>query len=555
VAQDEALSMAGRSAPTGRLPEPEQQSEHRAGPPLDVNALRHPAEYSRLVLAAATAVVAPGVMVMFIVIVLATGPLELLGLAALLLAVAVATLWLFLVTGRAHLLGNSLLVSHESLPELQGVVDTVRDHVGYSRRVDVYVSEAAEKPVMLATFMGTRILILKSTTVSDLQTEANLPQLKFLLGSEFGALKARHQQFILLSVLLEFETKLKILNIFLAPYFRATVYTGDQIGAACCGSLPAAVAMLNRLMVGKELGSSVLSEGVVNQAAVVRKRWLPRLEQMNSTTPHLTNRYLNLMAFMAANFPEETKAYLDSLDEPARGRLTAFNESSTHRTGYKTSVAALTAVAALITALVLVLTGLGMAQWRSEILAAIEPAPSSSPSPEPEPGPTFPVPEPSPTFPVPEASPTTSNRLPLYLLLTAIPDEVEPCRQVIVEAAFGQGAVLEVECSPVNFDSLTYVEYESVAELEASYASIVPASLPGADCSAVPSSLVYDISTSNGVRALSCYENQNGAIVFVWTSTIRSALGDSHLLGICTSNSRAYERMYEEWEILVTRAS
>ena len=44
-----------------------------------------------------------------------------------------------------------------------------------------------------------------------------------------------------------------VLNFFIAPWERATVYTGDQVAATCCGSLDESVTALNRLLV--ELGA------------------------------------------------------------------------------------------------------------------------------------------------------------------------------------------------------------------------------------------------------------------------------------------------------------
>lgn len=539
-ASDESLDKAPHSGRATRLTEPEQSPASSDGSPLDIETLRHPAEYSRLILAVSASIIGVGVLLLIFVIVYSTSLVELAGVFALLLLLVVGIIWLFLIVGRARLLGNCLFVSHLSLPQLQQVVDTVRNRVGYSRRVDIYVSDSVDHPVTLATFMGTRILILKAGTVADLETEDNRQQLEFVLGSVFGALKARHRQFILLSVLLEFETKLKVLNVFLTPYFRATVYTGDQIGAACCGSVTAALAAMNRLMVGKELASNVALEGVLNQAVKVRKRLLPRLGQLDSTTPHLTNRYLNLLAFMASKFPEEMNAYVTSLDSPSRELLAELNDTSIHGRSLRPARAVL-ATAALVTVSVLALLGLGMSQWRSEIVAAFEPAPTATPMPAP-------TQEPAPAPP----EPTRTTSFGLSILLSVIPNEVEPCQETTVEAEFRQG-VREISCSPSSLDSLHYVQYESEASMREDYLSIVPTTLPGSDCSAGPSSLAYNFRTSSGVSDLSCYENQGGSIVFVWTSKVTNIFGDSHLLGICTSRSLDYPQIYAEWRALISR--
>lgn len=83
-----------------------------------------------------------------------------------------------------------------------------------------------------------------------------------------------------------------------------------------------------------------------------------------------------------------------------------------------------------------------------------------------------------------------------------------------MEAASRQGE-RALDCSPINWDSLQYIQYGSEVEMVADYFSIVPATLPGCNCSISPSALTYNASTSYGVHDRSCYENQSGAIVLV----------------------------------------
>lgn len=122
-------------------------------------------------------------------------------------------------------------------------------------------------------------------------------------GVEFGRLKARQRQFTLVVAWIEVREDLGLLRLFLTPYFRATTYSDDQIGTACCDDIPAAGAMMNRILVGKDLSPSLAISGVLDQAARVRSRWLPRFAQLAMNEPHLTNRHLNLMAFAERTSP------------------------------------------------------------------------------------------------------------------------------------------------------------------------------------------------------------------------------------------------------------
>ncbi|MDQ6740854.1 MAG: hypothetical protein M3021_10995, partial [Actinomycetota bacterium] len=363
-----------------------------SGPVMDIRRLQHPYEYSRLLLALSSTVIVFGAVVLWIFIVLPELAVPYLAPVVLVLLLLAIAIWLVVLVRRARLLGGAILVAPETLPRLADVVQSVRTGLDYRRRVDVYVAEKASGPVSMFNFMGTRIILLEGGLVADLQQDAKRPQLVFLLGSKFGQLTARHRQFTLLVAWLEGQESLKFLNLFLAPYFRATTYSGDQIGAACCNDIQAAGAMMNRLLVGKELSPSLVISGVLDQAARVRTRWLPRFSQLAMNEPHLTNRYLNLMAFAAQRSPVPAQAYFDTLDPATRQRLTKAIQDSPHgRTPGRSRKTVQAVIAALATAAALVFTGFVGTQARTMLLTAaedsvtVEPQETSDPQQPPEP--------------------------------------------------------------------------------------------------------------------------------------------------------------------------
>ena len=96
---------------------------------------------------------------------------------------------------------------------------------------------------------------------------------------------------------------------FVFPYYRATVYSGDRIAYACCGDLDVSLQSVYRFLVGKDVAEHIRAEGLTGQALVVRRRILLRFAQLLRPTPHATNRYLNLLAYVRQQTPQEFFAH------------------------------------------------------------------------------------------------------------------------------------------------------------------------------------------------------------------------------------------------------
>jgi hypothetical protein len=287
---------------------------------LQLRALLHPTERSRFVLAlVATGIVA---VVGAVVVVVAEGFSALLVLAAVVL-LAGPMFWLSLQVLRARLLGHAARVSADNLPEVQAVLDEIRSRLNYDRPVDVYVMDKVESHALLSKFLTTRVILLGGDFVADTLSEERRAELTFLIARFIGALKAKHLRLQVVRLAIAALDKVLFLNLFLYPYDRATVYSGDQIGLACCGDLRAALRVLGGFMVGTELAPKLGLRGLLDQAVGVRRRWLPRLSQLLFTHPHLTNRYLNLLAFVERLDPAGFVAFQVELDEGTRRDLAA----------------------------------------------------------------------------------------------------------------------------------------------------------------------------------------------------------------------------------------
>jgi hypothetical protein len=317
----------------------------------DLAWLRHPSERSRLVLAVAASVMLAGLAVVLfakrlerdqVIWTMAAGP------------AALALGWVILQISRAHLLGNAVRVTPESLPELDEVLEDVRTRLGYDRRVDVYVTDRVSGLMSLTSLFGTRIIMIEGDLVASLLDHGKRPELTFLFARFFGALQSQRDRVVPLRLLVTIARSIGVVNVLIWPYDRAVVYSGDQIALAVCGDLDAALNAFDRLLVGGTLGPSVRDAGVFDQASLIRSRRLPRLAQLFHSRPHLANRYVNLMAFAERHSPHQRGAVVEAMGEAGATRLGDLAKRTPHRSWHPSRRRLLTpAAGALATALVI----------------------------------------------------------------------------------------------------------------------------------------------------------------------------------------------------------
>lgn len=317
----------------------------------DLAWLRHPSERSRLVLAVAASAVLAGMAAVLIAKRLQTDQVV---WTLVIGPVAAAFAWLALQLHRANLLGNAVRVTPESLPELHAVLDEVRAALDYHRRVDVYVTDRVSGLMTLTSLFGTRVIMVEGDLVATLLENGRRRELTFLVARFIGALKSQRDRIGPLRLLVTLARPIGLVNVFIWPYDRAVVYSGDQIGLAVAGDLDAALNALDRLLVGGTLGPSVRDAGVFDQASQVRRRRLPRLAQLFNRQPHLANRYVNLMAFAERHAPEQQAATVAALGDAGATRLGDLAGRTAHRSWHPSRRRVLTPLAgALAAALVI----------------------------------------------------------------------------------------------------------------------------------------------------------------------------------------------------------
>lgn len=533
---------------------------HRAAParPLDVRALLHPAEHSRLLLALSASAVVFGAAAM--IAYAASGWTDLALYGGYVAAFGVV-FWLGLQVNRSRLLGGAVRVSENTLPELQAVFDDVRVRLDYHKHVDVYVKDKVDGGSVMTSYLGTRLIQIEGGLVAELLGEERYGELTYLIGRHIGQLKARHERLFPVFLVLTVVDSLKFLQFFLAPYFRATAKSGDQIAAACCGDIRATAAMMNRLLAGRELGPRVAVKGVLDQAAIVRRRWLPRLAQVFMSVPHATNRYLNLLAFFARVAPEEINAWRATLDEATASRVTTALRASPNRRPPRRRPNPLSMLLALLITGAL-LAGCGWLIFRSAAIASPSTASSStasiasptiaslsnsSPSTAastngtPHAG-SGPAPGPSGTVPGPAlADLSAASR---QLLARMPPGFAGTCQPDAVPAAdAAQGADAEVTCQPQALGgdgSVSYVHYQAPGAVQRVYAGLTHG-VPSGNCTSGDGQGTYRQGSAQPAGDYACYLSSTGHHEFVWTDDRLS------ILAIAASDSMPLADLYQWW--------
>jgi hypothetical protein len=499
----------------------ERQDARGSDAPLELDRLVHPSEQSRLVLAlSATAVGFGGGGLL---VVANSGWAGLAGVV-ILLAVVAGSAWLGFQLYRARMLGRSVRVTRESLPEVQALLDDVRSRLDYHRPVDVYVTESATPPALLTSYLGTKVIVLQGSFVADLLGQRNRAQLTFLLARFIGALKARHQRLTVVFVLIEAVTALKVLFLFLLPYRRATAYSGDQIGLAVCGDFGAALCATERLLVGKELEPELQARGMVAQAALVRRRVMPRLAQLAVSEPHLTNRYLNLLFYARRTHSGAWERFCAELDWRTEGELDRLWRRSAHareRTERRRRATAAGAVAAVV-AVVAGVAGLAIASDDGRPVgadahrAAVPPARGGEAT------------TPAPARPPAGETPRLSSR-PTPAGVDALRLHVPPAFRDSCDSIDAGDAVAAVDCTPTSGDSpgtVRYYDFEDGTAMDASFDAYATGELSPQAC---PDGRTTWGDSGRGGR-VACYGDATGSSHVIWTDAALDILGHAETI-------------------------
>jgi hypothetical protein len=215
-------------------------------------------------------------------------------------------LWLGMRVFFANMLGNSVLVSAENYPRVQAMTEEIKAKLGYAKPIYIFVYEEGSFNAYMRHLFFRRAIFLNSQL---LHSGVSDRELRWIVGRFVGYMRARKQAGFL-GWLIRAAQHLLIFNFFILPYERAMVYTGDRLALAeIDGDLSTAIAAMQKLLVGRELGYSINPEGLVAQHRQVKGSIFGFFARMAKGFPHTTARYVDLMLFARAFFPEQFKAF------------------------------------------------------------------------------------------------------------------------------------------------------------------------------------------------------------------------------------------------------
>ena len=516
---------------------------------LDVAGLRHPTEGSRFALAcvASSAIVALAVAAL-----VALGQEARLALTILGLAVFVLSLLLAISLYRIRLLADAVRVSTASLPALQSVVDEVRQRLGYDGRLTVFVVDKVDRvlartvtPVALTSYFGIHVIVVEGAVVGDLAVPRERQKLVFLLATQVGALKAKQTTWTPVLAALLYSGIGRLATPFILPWQRATVYSGDRFALACCGDLEVSLESAYKALVGKEIAPSVRAEGLVEQALVVRRSVVLRIVQLMRSTPHATNRYLELLSFSSASQPEAYDAFHAAVGRPAQevGAVVArLRERRPHDAALPFG---------------LVLSGLLLTAGIVLGVAARNPG-----GPEADIGPIGPVittasptvdPVVTPT-PTPTPVETTASTLALGYLILLLPTDLQAsCREIepLASGVTSVAAVAAVTCVPTENGGPATVQYYRFdgAEVMRSAFDEWTKSLAEGDCVTDGDGKSSWESGGTAQGPLACYAGQGDNRVILWGYDAEG------VLAVAYDEDLSGPELYEWWRHVPALAS
>lgn len=218
--------------------------------------------------------------------------------------------FLFWMAGRvmfAYFMGNSILVSELNYPRVHALAEDLRARIGYAKPVDIFVYEQGNFNASLMKFFFYRRAVFLNSEL--LEAGVTDDEIRWLIGRFVGYLRARRQAGFWGWTIRATQT-LGVFNLFIFPYERALVYTGDRIAlAVITGDISSAVSVMQKLLVGRQLGYSVNPNGLLDQHRKVKGSLFAFLARLARAFPHTTARYVDLIEFAKERYPEQFQRF------------------------------------------------------------------------------------------------------------------------------------------------------------------------------------------------------------------------------------------------------
>lgn len=230
----------------------------------------------------------------------------LVGTIFLIVPIAALLFWVAMRIFFANMLGNAILVSPENYPRILAMTEDIKSRMGYDQPIYVFVYEQGTFNAYMRHVFFRRAIFLNSDL---LQSGVSDREVRWLIGRFVGYMRARRQAGVL-GWVIRAAQRLLVANVFILPYERAMVHTGDRLALAeIDGDVASATSAMQKMLVGRELGYSVNPEGLLAQHRQVQGSFFAFLAQLWKTHPHTTARYLDLVLFTRTFFPAQYRVF------------------------------------------------------------------------------------------------------------------------------------------------------------------------------------------------------------------------------------------------------
>ncbi|MFP5515258.1 MAG: M48 family metallopeptidase [Alphaproteobacteria bacterium] len=267
---------------------------------FDIQQYIHPSTKSRFVLALIGVVP----IIMWISWMSFNNPIFLIIMLSYILLISVL-LWIGLELVRARLIGNAVKIGPDNFPEISKILKDVTQKIGYSKDVEIYVIEDGSVNMMIYRFFSSKFIVIHSSFVESCESSKDYRDIEWAIARFVGYLKIKKDHYFpVVFEVMESIKKFPFVNLFILPYERCIIYSGDRIGLAICGEMEAAVTGLGKLMIGKTLYGKISSETFISQSRIVNSSIFAAVSRFFSEYPHMTDRYLNIMSFVKDTAPE-----------------------------------------------------------------------------------------------------------------------------------------------------------------------------------------------------------------------------------------------------------
>lgn len=255
-----------------------------------IKKVRYETEKSRYLLALFTVVI-PALILLIIVIIASKGvAIPIIIFYGLLIWFVI---WFIGRAVKAALLMNLVEVNEDNFSKVFQIINDTKEILDYKKTIVAYVWSGSQVGLTIFHHLDKKILIIESALLEDNPSEDIL---RFSIMFHVARLKTKSEYFSILTKIISGIENLWVLNIFLYPFERATVYTADRIAMIYSGQSDYAEKSFSREMVGTELYEDINISRVAEQGIQCRGffAWLAR---SYSPTPGYSHRFIELKKF------------------------------------------------------------------------------------------------------------------------------------------------------------------------------------------------------------------------------------------------------------------